>query len=157
MESGHITHLQRRAIQARLAACLIHAFAAELGWERALEIASAAVQADARAAGESAAEQRHANSLKELADIVRHTWAQDDALNLHVLEETPYTFSFDVTRCRYAEFYEQAGMLELGFCLSCCRDEAFASGFNAHIRLKRTQTLMQGAPVCDFRFSLDEC
>ena len=42
----------------------------------------------------------------------------------------------------------------LGYCLSCCRDEAFIAGFNPSITLTRTQTIMEGAPVCDFRFML---
>ncbi len=62
---------------------------------------------------------------------------------------------FDVTRCRYAELYEKAEMKELGFCLSCCRDELFTKGFNPRMKLLRTQTIMQGSSLCDFRFILE--
>jgi hypothetical protein len=51
--------------------------------------------------------------------------------------------------------YERLGMKELGFCLSCSRDEAFARGFNPRLRLARSQTIMQGAPFCDFHFTLE--
>jgi len=47
------------------------------------------------------------------------------------------------------------GIKDLGFCLSCCRDEAFARGFNPLIKLVRTQTIMEGGPVCDFRFEME--
>ena len=40
----------------------------------------------------------------------------------------------------------------MGYYLSCGRDAAFAEGFNPDIRMTRTQTIMQGAAFCDFRF-----
>ena len=43
-----INHLQRREIQAPIAACLIHGFAEALGQAKALEIATAAIREDAR-------------------------------------------------------------------------------------------------------------
>jgi hypothetical protein len=36
--------------------------------------------------------------------------------------------------------------------LSCNRDYALIEGFNADIALTRTQTIMQGASHCDFRY-----
>ncbi len=32
------------------------------------------------------------------------------------------------------------------------RDEALIEGFNPEIKLHRTQTIMEGATFCDFRF-----
>ena len=150
-----ISHLKRREIQAPIAACLIRGFARVMGQDNALEAATAAVQADAMMAGKIMAEKYGGNTMKELGRIVREIWAEDDAMTIQVLEETEQVFSFDVTRCRYAELYEQAGMKELGFCLSCCRDEPFTKGFNPQMKLLRTQTIMQGATLCDFRFVLE--
>ena len=64
--------------------------------------------------------------------------------------------SFDVTRCKYAEMYRALGLADLGASLSCVRDFALVEGFNPAITLERTQTLMQGAPHCDFRFRTAE-
>jgi hypothetical protein len=50
--------------------------------------------------------------------------------------------------------YRALGLAELGGSLSCQRDFALAQGFNADIELTRTQTIMGGAPFCDFRFGL---
>lgn len=36
--------------------------------------------------------------------------------------------------------------------LTCSADFAHAEGFGADIKLTRTQTLMQGASHCDFRY-----
>jgi hypothetical protein len=71
-----------------------------------------------------------------------------------VIEQTEDVFSFNVTRCRYAELYEKLGIRELGSALSCARDYALIEGFNPDVSLKRTQTIMEGAPHCDFRYGL---
>jgi hypothetical protein len=74
---------------------------------------------------------------------------------IRMLEESEKKLSFDVIRCAYVELYETMGMKELGYCLSCSRDESFASGFNPGIRLARSGTIMEGADHCDFRFTLE--
>jgi hypothetical protein len=150
-----ISHLERREIQAPLAACLIRGFAGVMGRDKAVEVATAAVQADAFRAGRIMAERYGGNTMRELARVVREIWAEDDAMTIRVLEETELNLSFDVTRCRYAELYEKAEMKELGFCLSCSRDEPFTRGFNPRMKLLRTRTIMQGSPLCDFRFILE--
>lgn len=150
-----ISHLHRREIQAPIAACLIRAFAHELGWEKALEITSAAIQKDARQTGEKLAEQMGGNSLAELRRVVEEVWSGDAAVEIRWLAADESKLDFDVTRCHYAEMYEAKGMKDLGFCLSCRRDGAFAEGFNPRIRLSRTQTIMEGAAFCDFRFTMN--
>ena len=44
------------------------------------------------------------------------------------------------------------GIPELGAVLSCNRDASLIDGFNPDVRFTRTQTIMQGAPCCDFRY-----
>lgn len=61
-------------------------------------------------------------------------------------------FAVDVKRCAYAEFYKALGEPELGFLMICTADVATAEGFGPDIRLTRTQTIMQGADHCDFRY-----
>jgi hypothetical protein len=43
-------------------------------------------------------------------------------------------------------------MADLGASLSCCRDFALIEGVNPAVTLTRTQTIMEGASHCDFRF-----
>ena len=80
-------------------------------------------------------------------------WSQDDAVAFDLVEMTAERITMNVTRCRYAEMYKELGMADLGFTLSCARDFAMVEGFNPEIKLERTQTLMEGADHCDFRFS----
>jgi hypothetical protein len=81
-------------------------------------------------------------------------WQKDDAMQLEILAQNEGEFSFNVLRCRYAEMYRALGMESLGRVLSCSRDQALIEGFNPEIELKRTQTIMEGAPFCDFRYQL---
>jgi hypothetical protein len=148
------TLVERRAIQAPIAACLIRAFAGAVGEDEALRVATAAIQADARSSGRAVAGSLGGNGLKELAKVAREMWSEDGALDITFLREDKRELHFDVTRCRYSEAYEELGVRDLGYCLSCCRDETFIAGFNPAITLTRTQTIMEGSPVCDFRFSL---
>jgi hypothetical protein len=152
---GGLSLFRRWEIQAPLAARLIREFAGALGLDRALELATAAIQADAALAGRAMAQRYGGYTMMDLARVVKEVWAEDDAVTLRLLEESEARLRFDVTHCRYVELYERLGMKELGFCLSCSRDEAFARGFNPRIRLARSQTIMQGAPFCDFHFTLE--
>jgi hypothetical protein len=147
-----ISHLRLRGIQAPIAVCLIKEFAKSIGFEKTLEIATAAIQSDALLAGKFMAEKLGSNTLKDMARLVREVWSKDDAMTVKFLEETDRDLSFNVTRCGFAELYQNIGILEFGYCLSCCRDEPFIRGFNPQIRLFRAQTIMQGASYCDFRY-----
>lgn len=53
-----------------------------------------------------------------------------------MLAQTEEAFSFNVTRCRYAEFYRALGLAELGAVFSCNRDAALIEGFAADIEFK---------------------
>jgi len=146
--------LKRREIEARIAVPLIEAFAEKLGRDEALAVAGKVIQGLACAAGSEVAKKLGANGTAALAQVVREVWARDGALEVTILEESDRKLSFNVTRCAYAELYGKLGMKNFGRCLSCHRDASFAEGFNPRLKLERTQTIMEGAPHCDFRFSL---
>jgi hypothetical protein len=46
------------------------------------------------------------------------------------------------------------GEPELGFLLSCAGDAATAEGLSPDLEFVRTQTIMEGASHCDFRYRL---
>ena len=93
--------------------------------------------------------------LGNAASSTFRTYARDDVLAYDVIEQNHDAFAFDVTRCAYAEFYKAPGEPELGFLLICTADFATAEGFGADVSLTRTQTIMQGADHCDFRYGRD--
>lgn len=146
--------LKRREIEARILAPLINALAAEFGRERVIEIAKRAIVEIARQQGKVLADQLGGNSLGHFVSG-KDPWVKGDALQIEVLEATDRTYDFNVTRCRYAEMYRALGIPELGAVLSCGRDYALGEGFNADLKLTRTQTIMEGAPLCDFRYRME--
>ena len=141
--------LQRREIEAGVVAPLFRAFAAEVGDARAREIVADVVRGLAREAGCAAA--AGGNDLAHLKAVVEG-WAAGGTLELTVLRDGAEAFEFDVTRCRFAEMYARLGLADLGGLLSCGRDAAMVDGFNPGIALRRTQTIMEGASHCDFRY-----
>jgi predicted ArsR family transcriptional regulator len=61
-------------------------------------------------------------------------------------------FEFDVTRCRFAEFFRELNEPELGALLACATDFDIAATSDGAVKLEREQTIMQGAPSCTFRY-----
>jgi hypothetical protein len=143
--------LKRREIEARIVGPLLDALGQEFGRERVLAVARDVVIRIAREQGNGLADAVGGRTLGHFAGSM-DLWKKDDALAMDVVEQTPDRFGFDVTRCRYAELYRALGIPELGALLSCNRDFALIQGFNPDIALTRTQTIMEGAPFCDFRF-----
>ena len=94
-------------------------------------------------------------SLKSFQDI-QHLWTKGGSLEIEVKEQTDTSFTFNVTRCQYAETYKAMGLGEIGALLSCNRDGAFCEGYDPKLKLERSQTIMGGAPRCDFRYRLKE-
>lgn len=146
-----ITLLQRREIEAKVVGPLIRAVRAEIGDERALTLLRGVIADLAREAGAGLARELGEVTLSAFATSLDR-WCEGGALEIDLLQRTPEHLDFNVTRCRYAEMYRALGMADLGASLSCCRDFALVEGFDPAIRLTRTQTLMEGAPFCDFRF-----
>ncbi len=145
--------LNRREIEARLLAPLLEALGDEFDRERVWEITRRVIQAIARQQGAELAQSLAKNDLEHLA-TAQEAWKKDNAIQTEVLELRRKRFSFNVFRCRYAEMYHHLGIPEMGKLLSCERDGPFIEGFNPKIRLTRTQTIMEGAEFCDFRYEL---
>jgi hypothetical protein len=145
--------LDQREIEARIVGPLVRAFAEEIGEERALAIVGRVIRGLARESGAELARFLGDQTLEAFAQSLNR-WRANGALELEILEQSPTELSFNVTRCRYAEMYRTLGLADLGASLSCQRDFALAQGFNPAIELTRTQTIMEGAPLCDFRFRL---
>lgn len=143
--------LTRREIEARVLAPVIEAIAKEFGRDRVIEIVRGVIVDLAREQGQALAADAPDTSLQSFAATLE-PWTRDDAMRIDIVEQTDERFGFNVTRCRYAELYRAMGIPELGATLSCNRDAALIEGFNPAIRLTRTQTIMQGAACCDFRY-----
>jgi hypothetical protein len=149
-----INLLARREIEARIAGPLINALMEEFGKEKVLEVVRKAIGGLAREAGLQLAQKMGETSIRSFAKGLE-AWGSGGAYNLVELELTDERYSFDITRCRYAEMYRQLGLQELGVTLSCSRDFDLVKGFNPKMKLTRTKTIMEGGDCCDFRITLE--
>ena len=147
--------LTRRETEARILAPLVDALATEFGRDAVLGVLEKTVIDIARQQGSALVDQMGDNTLASFAESLKF-WTQDDALSIDVLNQDDDCFDFNVTRCRYAELYQALGVPELGALFSCNRDEALIEGFSSEVMLTRTQTIMEGAPFCDFRYRRNE-
>jgi hypothetical protein len=155
IEKPKLPLLEQREIEARVVGPLVRAFEKEIGPERTLSIVSEVIRGLARESGADLARLLGEQTLEAFAQSLDR-WREHGALELDLLEQSPTRLAFNVTRCRYAEMYRALGLADLGASLSCQRDFTLAQGFNPAIELTRTQTIMEGASFCDFRFRLAE-
>ena len=147
--------LERRTIEAELLKEVYETLKASHGEEVAKKTIEESVRRSAiEQAKAFAASVPGGTSLKSFQDI-QHLWTKGGSLEIEVREQTDKTFVFDVVRCRYAETSTKMGLGEIGGLLSCYRDGAFCEGYDPKLKLERTQTIMQGASHCNFKYTYE--
>jgi predicted ArsR family transcriptional regulator len=144
--------LRRREIEARILGPLLAALGEAFGHEGVREIARGVIARIAEEHGAALADRAGDDSLGAFAAATEN-WRKGGALEIEVVTQTDERYEFNVTRCRYADMYRALGLGELGAILSCNRDASLIGGFNPTIDLTRTQTIMEGAARCDFRYA----
>jgi len=146
--------LQRRRIEAEIIKPLYEEMKAAFGEAAAQGVIERAVKTAAIESGRQfAAAAPDGPSIENFAAI-QPLWTREDALRVEPLAQDAEHLEFNVTRCRYAEMYHAMGLGEIGHLLSCNRDGTFIEGYDPRIEMTRTQTIMQGASHCDFRYRM---
>jgi hypothetical protein len=144
--------IEQAKIQAQVLVPLVKALQAELGEKRASSLVRKALGDVYRRHGEEFWRTKNEKNLGKVMASAFTTFARGDALDYGIIEQSEDAFEIDVTGCRYAEFYKELDEPELGFLLVCSADFSTAEGYDPDIELSRTQTIMQGASHCDFRY-----
>jgi len=148
------TLLERRRIEAEFANAVFEELVPELGENRALALLGSVARKLAQDMGHRLAEKDGETSLTSFANVLP-LWQEGGALEIEYKEQSNDTLAFDVTRCRYAEMYQEIGAEKLGAALSCNRDGALCEGYDSRITMDREETIMAGQPRCTFRFRLN--
>lgn len=146
-----ISHLQRRKIEGRVLIPFIAACREKFGEGPTRELIDAAIRSLAAADGTRWAGTFGAD-IEGLRRVAEDVWAGGGGMELEVVDQAADHLDFNVTRCRYAEFYKELGLADLGALIHCSRDHAMVEGFNDGLELTRSQTIMAGGNCCDFRF-----
>ena len=152
----NIPLIEQVKIQAQVLVPLVKTLRAELGEEKADALVRSALGDLYRKFGDRWWRSRGGHDLGANMAAAFERFSAGDALDYRVLKEAPNGFEVDVTQCRYAQFFKQIGAPELGFLLVCSADFPMAEGFGAGVQLTRTQTIMQGASHCDFRYAIEK-
>lgn len=154
MARAPIPMFGQRRIEAMILKHVYDTLKASHGIEVAQKTIADAVRASSiEQAKEFAAKVGGNTSIQTFVDR-QSLWKLGGAMEMEVKEQTERSYVFNVTRCKYAEMYRDMGLGEIGHLLSCQRDATFCEGYDKRLRLKRTQTIMQGASYCDFDYKL---
>jgi hypothetical protein len=148
----HTPVIEQAKIQARVLVPLIKELQVELGQERAHAIVRKALGDMYRKLGEKWWRTRATENLGDNMASAFKNFAEGGGLDYEVIRQSQDAFDVNVTGCRYAQFYKELGVPELGFLLACSPDIPMAEGYGPDIKFTRTQTIMQGASHCDFRY-----
>lgn len=158
-QSAHpegLSMLEKRTIEAEILKEVYETLKASHGEEVARKTVAESVRRSAiEQARAFAAAAPGGTSLKAFQDVMP-LWTKGGALEIEVQEQTDTSFRFNVVRCRYAETYKAMGLGEIGALLSCNRDGAFCEGYDPKLKLDRSQTIMQGASHCDFKYTYEK-
>ena len=146
--------IEKRRIEAELVRDFYEVLQKSMSKAQAQEIIRAAIAASAIRQGQAlAAENGHPPSLSDFKNQSA-PWYANNALEREMLHSASDRLDYNITRCAYAAMYKEMGLGEIGHLLSCNRDAAFCEGYNEDMELTRTQTIMEGAPHCDFRYRM---
>jgi hypothetical protein len=138
-------------IQAQVLVPLVKALEAELGEEAAHALVRKSLGGLYRSYGERWA-RAQGGDVGQVMGRAFERFGAGGALRYEVVEQNAEAYGINVTDCRYARFYQEIGAPELGFLLTCMPDFDIAEGLGPDVRMTRTQTIMQGASHCDFRY-----
>ncbi len=149
-----VSLLQQRGIEAEVLIPFIRRLEQEIGREAAHRVARETIAEIAQQQGRHVREALGRDDLEGFTHV-KDSWSGAGGdLQIETVRQDDERLEFNVVGCRFAELYRQLGAEDLGFLLSCGRDFALSQGYSDGLVLERTQTIMQGAPYCDFRYRL---
>jgi L-2-amino-thiazoline-4-carboxylic acid hydrolase len=141
------TILDAVKIQARAVIPIVKALERELGKERAFALVGDAIAQDYAKRQSRRIAVRNLHPRESNSDNAFPVESQ-------VVVDTETTFGVNMTTCRFAQYFREIGEPEIGALLTCGVDFANEALQRPAWQFQRTQTLMQGADHCDFRWRL---
>jgi predicted ArsR family transcriptional regulator len=154
MVDPRLSLLDKTRIQAQVLVPMLRALRTELGKERADAIARQALRDWSKALFAAVGNSVDGSPRRKWATMqTALTELTEREVTVEMRRHDKEALEFDVTHCRFAEFFRALGEPELGALLVCATDFDIVAGGGNEVSLKRDQTLMQGAPSCTFRYT----
>jgi predicted ArsR family transcriptional regulator len=153
MVDPRLSLLDKTRIQAQVLVPVLKALRKELGKEKADAIVKQALRDWSRqlfaAIGdgvEGSPRGKWAAMHSAMAEIT------EKDVTVEMRRRDKEALEFDITQCRFAEFFRALGEPDLGALLICATDFDIAAAGGGEVGFTRDQTIMQGAPSCTFRY-----
>ena len=153
MVNPDISLLDKTRIQAQVLVPVMRAMRDEIGRDKADALVRGALRewskqifADIGKGIEGSPGRKFAKMNSALADVTE----REVTFDMH--RDDKEAREFDITSCRFAEFFRALGEPELGALLVCSTDVDIADAGGSAVDFSREQTLMQGGPCCTFRY-----
>ena len=145
--------LDKTRIQAQVLVPVLRALRAELGKATADTIVQGALRGWSQQLFAAIGQGVEGSPRRKWAAM--HT-AMDEAtegdVTVEMRRHDKEALEFDITHCRFAEFFRALGEPELGALLICAADHDIAAAGGTDVVFTREETIMQGAPRCTFRY-----
>jgi predicted ArsR family transcriptional regulator len=145
--------LDKTRIQAQVLVPVLKALRAELGKVRADTIVKQALRDWSKQLFAAIGDGVDGSPRRKWAAM--HTAmaeATEQDVTVEMLRHDKEALEFDVTHCRFAQFFRALGEPELGALLICETDFDIAAAGSGEVTFTRDQTIMAGAPSCTFRY-----
>ena len=155
MVNPELSLLDKVKIQAQVLVPLLRAFRAALGEAQANQIASTALREWSQQLFHDIGRRLDGSPVQKWTALRAAVMAKAlESVDVELLRQEAEAIDVNVTGCRYAEFFKSVGEPELGALLLCKMDFDLAAVGKPEVELQRTQTIMEGASYCDFRYKL---
>jgi hypothetical protein len=153
MVSPNVSLIDKTRIQAQVLVPVLRALRAEIGKDKADALVKDALREWSRALFAAIGAQVEGSKRRKWA-TVQNAWNDVSApdVEFETLPHDEKVMEFDVTRCRYAEFFRALGEPDLGALLVCEPDFDVVAAGEGSVSLTRAHTIMKGAPSCTFRY-----
>jgi hypothetical protein len=149
-----VSLLDKTRIQAQVLVPVLRALRSELGREKADALVTQALRDWSKqlfaAVGdgvEGSPRRKWGAMHTAMGDITEHD------VTVEMRRHDKEALEFDITQCRFAEFFRALGEPELGALLICETDFDIAAAGGGEVSFTRDQTIMHGAPSCTFRYT----
>lgn len=144
-------------LQAQILVPVMNELRAELGKEKADELISKAIRPYVRSVYHKIGERKTGEPLEKWEKV----WDEirpriGDNVEREFIRNDDSARDYNVKRCKFAEFFNEIGEPELGTMLMCDFDYYIAEIGAPVVELTRTQTIMEGADHCDFRYCFNK-
>jgi predicted ArsR family transcriptional regulator len=145
--------LDKTRIQAQVLVPVLRALRAELGREKADAIVKEALRGWSKNLFAAIADGVDGSPRRKRAAMhSAMAAATEQDATVETRRHDKEALEFDVTHCRFAEFFRALGEPELGALLICETDFDIAAAGGGEVAFTRDQTIMQGTPSCTFRY-----